>query len=65
VRIVADMTPIEAAQAAQELADRLLKLAALDSRPTTNAEAIYTEWAESKDLITSLAGHIDLYAATA
>jgi hypothetical protein len=59
------MTPIEAAAAARELVTWLELLAAADSKPKSNAEVIYTAWAESKEIVTALAGHIDFIPVTA
>jgi hypothetical protein len=52
------MTPAEAAAAARELAHWLDRLAVLDSRPTSNAELIYTARGEAADIIEALAGHL-------
>lgn len=52
------MTPIERLAEARELVEHLEALVHLDSRPTSNAEAIYLHRTEAQDIVERIAGDL-------
>lgn len=56
------MTPIERLAEARELVEHLEALAKLDSRPTTNAEAIHFHHTESQKILERLSGDLAVAA---
>lgn len=52
------MTPIERLAEARELVEHLEAMAVLDSRPTTNAEALYLHRTEAQDILERISGDL-------
>lgn len=59
------MTPIEAANAARELARWLDLVAQHDAHPTSRAEELYTAWSEADQIVEDLKSHLAYFPVTA